>query len=231
MRACNPRPRQSQALLTNEQGTFPELDAFCLDLGFTHWSFYHRPHELNALPSLRSNLPPPWQLWTNSHLAAIFEVLKSPRFEAKSPFCWDRAALQRCAPVPERLRMPATFLGISASVVGSTGDHSVFTVMRDKPPLGEKGFGQVRQKLNWMAGLLHRAAHPELASQAPALLLTPRQVEVMRLTVAGMTAQQISNALNVSRRTVRFHQERAMAALNATNITAAAFQAGVLGVL
>jgi DNA-binding NarL/FixJ family response regulator len=47
----------------------------------------------------------------------------------------------------------------------------------------------------------------------PVASLSPRQREILRLLVAGQSAKEIANTLNISHRTVEFHKYHAMDAL------------------
>jgi DNA-binding CsgD family transcriptional regulator len=64
----------------------------------------------------------------------------------------------------------------------------------------------------------------------PALGLTAREVEVLRLVAAGMTNRQTAHALEVRPNTVRKHLENAYRKLGVTNRTQAAMMAVQLGV-
>ncbi|MBD1551413.1 helix-turn-helix transcriptional regulator [Pseudomonas typographi] len=231
MSASKQASSASSSQPSDEPAAFPELDAFCNDIGFSYWSLYLNHYNPPGNAVFRSNLPAPWQAWTQAHLAAIFDSLRAPRFEVNAPFRWGRTLLEQASPMPRGLNVPAGFEGVSIILQDAGRHHRVFTVMRDNSPLDDPEFAAMGGQLAWMAGLLHRAARLGPVGGTPKPKLTPRQVEVMRLVVVGKTAQEISNLLNVSRRTVRFHQERVMITLDTTNITAAAFQAGLLGLL
>src|SRR6266481_3312237 len=49
-------------------------------------------------------------------------------------------------------------------------------------------------------------------------LLTPRELEVMQLVVAGMLNKQIAGELGTAEKTVKVHRGRAMRKLNVTSV-------------
>lgn len=61
--------------------------------------------------------------------------------------------------------------------------------------------------------------------------LTVREIEVLRWTADGKSAQDIANILSLSKATVDFHVRNAVAKLQVPNKTAAAVRATVLGIL
>ncbi|MCM5679129.1 helix-turn-helix transcriptional regulator [Schlegelella sp. S2-27] len=61
--------------------------------------------------------------------------------------------------------------------------------------------------------------------------LSEREVEVLRWTADGKTSNDVADILGISERTVNFHINNAMIKLGASNKTAAAVRAAVLGLL
>jgi DNA-binding NarL/FixJ family response regulator len=61
--------------------------------------------------------------------------------------------------------------------------------------------------------------------------LSPRQREVLRASVNGATAKQVSEMLNISARTVDLHIQAAMAKLNCTTKAHAVLRASRLGLI
>lgn len=89
------------------------------------------------------------------------------------------------------------------------------------------------QKLRWLVQMTHAAFSRLVQNQAAAksLGLTERELEVMKWTADGKSAQDVADILRVSRHTVEFHIKNSVAKLQAPNKTAAAVRAALLGLL
>lgn len=59
----------------------------------------------------------------------------------------------------------------------------------------------------------------------PVVMLTPRQLAVLQLVAQGKTNRQITQELDITERTVRFHLEKIFARLNVQNRTEAVIKA------
>jgi len=87
------------------------------------------------------------------------------------------------------------------------------------------------QKLRWLVQMTHMAFSRLVQGQAAArsLGLTERELEVMKWTADGKSAQDVADILLVSRHTVEFHIKNSVAKLQAPNKTAAVVRAALLG--
>lgn len=65
--------------------------------------------------------------------------------------------------------------------------------------------------------LLERRRSPSEPTEKPAHRLTPRELEVLKLTAEGLTSAQIAGQLVISPKTVSSHIERLLAKLEAKN--------------
>jgi LuxR family quorum-sensing system transcriptional regulator SolR len=61
--------------------------------------------------------------------------------------------------------------------------------------------------------------------------LTKREVEILRWTAAGKSADEIAHVLHLSVNTINYHIKKSIAKLDVPNKTAAAVKAAVLGLL
>jgi DNA-binding CsgD family transcriptional regulator len=89
------------------------------------------------------------------------------------------------------------------------------------------------RKLRWLVQMTHVAFSRLVQDQAAAksLGLTERELEVMKWTADGKSAQDVADILRVSRHTVEFHIKNSVAKLQAPNKTAAVVRAALLGLL
>jgi DNA-binding CsgD family transcriptional regulator len=153
--------------------------------------------------------------------------------QAFLPFVWtldefpDTAAT---GPVLSALRR----WGVTAGVVAPVQDYAT-------GPAFLNLFAARAETLMIDPGLLMRDAlqlHADLRGRdngwdvdAPAVDLTGREAEVLRLAALGCTEPETALALGLSRRGVQFHLTRAMAKLDAPNKTAAVARAVALGLI
>ena len=82
--------------------------------------------------------------------------------------------------------------------------------------------------------MTHLCLSKQLPSQADfdsTESLSPREIEVLKWTADGKTADDIAEILNVSRNTINFHIKNAVRKLQAANKTAAVVKAAVSGLL
>lgn len=90
------------------------------------------------------------------------------------------------------------------------------------------------EPINWLHVLPHDALHAHPATAAPArrnLLLTRREVEVLRLVARGWTDRDIAERLYLSRRTVSNHVSNILGKLDVPSRRAAVVTAVRLGML
>ncbi len=89
------------------------------------------------------------------------------------------------------------------------------------------------QKLRWLVQVTHlafsRLARDKAAAKS--LGLTERELEVMKWTADGKSAQDVADILLVSKHTVDFHIKNSVVKLEAPNKTAAVVRAALLGLL
>ena len=86
----------------------------------------------------------------------------------------------------------------------------------------------------WLVQLAHlgmaRRLTPKLMPEAE-VTLSKREIQVLRWTAEGKTSSEVADILRIAERTVNFHITNAIIKLNASNKTAAAIRASVLGLL
>ena len=61
--------------------------------------------------------------------------------------------------------------------------------------------------------------------------LTERQLEILKRTAKGMTAQEIANEMTISRRTVEYHKQMVMLRLRLRSTAALALYASAHGLI
>jgi two-component system, NarL family, response regulator DevR len=81
------------------------------------------------------------------------------------------------------------------------------------------------------AQLVVRSLTGEQPAQPPAVQLSPRELEVVRLVAGGATNPQVAGEMYVSESTVKYHLRMAMRRLGAKDRTELVYRASKLGIL
>lgn len=146
------------------------------------------------------------------------------------PFCWSyddtiESAItphltEETRPVSQFLREHEVFSGVTIPIHLPGGDFATVTgVGLGRRVLWEHGEGDRIAALSLLAQLFHRSAAEFLAPD-PARTrphLTPRETECLLLTAEGLSAKEISRALDRAEATVVMHINAAMRKLGARN--------------
>ncbi|RYF30097.1 MAG: LuxR family transcriptional regulator, partial [Cytophagaceae bacterium] len=86
----------------------------------------------------------------------------------------------------------------------------------------------------WLVHWAHttmKAVCDDSSLKPQSVVLSPREIEVLRWTAEGKTASEIASILDVSERTVNFHVNSVVVKLDANNKTNAAVRAALLGLI
>ena len=128
--------------------------------------------------------------------------------------------------------------GLRVGWLQSTCDRrnisGMLTFARSSTALTESELHAKELKLRWVVQIAHQTFVRLLAPRLEPCItvaLTDREVEVLKWTADGKTTGEISDILTISDNTVNFHVKNAMQKLQASNKTAAAVRAAMMGLL
>lgn len=218
--------------LPSEAHIFSCLQNASRALGFTHTSCI-----------FQASLPvgnPQWS-WLNDYPAAwqqqytdASHILHDPRMRqarlTSTPFYWDHHFFEAIPGLWQSLNAHGIGYGWTQSMLDEPGGISLLTLSR-ATPMSTAELADRQQHLAWLGLLGHRALarlmHTRLNRTAPSL--TQREVEVLRWTADGKSAQDIAEILSLSKNTVDFHIRNAIVKLGVANKTAAVVRAMLLG--
>ena len=147
---------------------------------------------------------------------------------------WDD---EYCVDEQELRRMvcePGMRYGWAQPCRDSHGALSMFAVARSDDALGESEMQEINHRLARLIQVAHLAmARLLVKTLVPeaSVKLSSRETTVIRWTAEGKTTADIAAIMGLSVRTVTFHIGNVVKKLNATNKTAAAVRAAVLGLL
>ncbi|WP_333831014.1 helix-turn-helix transcriptional regulator [Pararhodobacter sp.] len=146
------------------------------------------------------------------------------------PFCWSYDdtvesvitphLTEETRPVCQFLREREVFSGVTIPIHLPGGDFATVTgVGLGRRVLWDHGEGDCIAALSLLAQLFHQSAAEFLAPEPTRAIphLTPRETECLLLTAEGLSAKEISRALDRAEATVVMHINAAMRKLGARN--------------
>lgn len=229
---------QIQALLAtdDEQKLFPELVALAHDLDFDFCAYGLRmPLPVsNPKTLMLNNYPGAWQArYRQKNYLAVDPTVRHG-MRSLLPILWSDDAFASARELWEEAQSFGLRVGWAQSSRDVNGAGGMLTLARSDDPLSA---GEMRDngfKLTWLTQVAHlgmsRCLTARLMPEVE-VTLSSREVGVLRWTAEGKTSSEVSEILGISERTVNFHINNAVAKLNASNKTAAAIRAAMLGML
>mgnify|MGYP000843741273 FL=1 len=216
----------------SEREVFDCIQRASRALGFQHVSYgFQAPLPLSR-PKFTwlNSYPGDWQKYymDAGYPAVDPRIIRARR--SSEPFVWDEALF---ADVPELWAdMQAWGMqhGWTQSTLHEPGGIGMLSLCRSTP-ITEQDLQAHLQHMQWLALLAHKAfsklIRAKIASNAPSL--TERELEVLRWTADGKSAQDIAEILLLSKNTVDFHIRNSINKLDVPNKTAAVVRAVLLG--
>lgn len=101
-------------------------------------------------------------------------------------------------------------------------------------PITDDERDAIESRLKWLVSVTHLAVsriHIGKLAENEKVDLTPREIEVLKWTADGKSAQEISEILGISKHAVDFHIKNVVSKLKTSNKTAAVVRAATLGLL
>jgi LuxR family transcriptional regulator, quorum-sensing system regulator SolR len=229
---------QLQILLNekDEHRVFDKLVGIARNLGFDHCAYGVRP----PLPLSRqrivmfNNYPADWQAQyaRQNYLAVDPTVLHGLR--SPLPAVWSDEFFVGAREFWEEARSHGLRYGWAQPCRDASGTLGMFTVARSHEELSDAEMQDKNMRLSWLTQIAHiamtRVLIKKLVPEAN-IRLSSQETTVIRWTAEGKTTAEISVIMGLSTRTVTFHIGNVVKKLNASNKTAAAVRAAVLGLL
>ena len=150
--------------------------------------------------------------------------------QSSEPFIWNETLFSEVPELWADLQARGIQHGWSQSTLHEPGGIGMLSLCRSTP-ITEQDLQTRLQHMQWLALLAHKAfsklIRARIASNAPSL--TERELEVLRWTADGKSAQDIAEILLLSKNTVDFHIRNSINKLDVPNKTAAVVRAVLLG--
>lgn len=219
----------------SEDDIFAAVQQATRNLGFDYAAYGIRLPTSFTNPKIvtRNDYPEDW--WARYCEANYLHrdpVVKHGR-STQTPVLWGRALF---ADAPDLWRDAQDFgirHGWSQSSFNAHGAAGMLSLVRGQGRISPMELKAKEQNMRWLVSLTHLSLsrvylHHE--AQQPARL-TQREIEAMKWTADGKSAQEIADILNITKHAVDFHLKNAIQKLQTSNKTAAVARAAVLGLL
>jgi DNA-binding CsgD family transcriptional regulator len=219
-----------------EKEIFARIELAALALGFEHCAYgFKAPLPLNNPKiALLNNYPNAWrERYSRAGYIQIDPTVLHGR-RSQSPLIWSDSVFAAARPLWEEAQSFGLRVGWAQSSLDSLGVGGMLTLSRSCDPLTSKELEQNEQKMRWLVHVAHMALARVFKAKLPEKSihsLSGRELEVLRWTADGKSAQDIADILTLSINTVNFHVKNAVAKLSAANKTAAVVRAAILGYL
>jgi len=220
----------------DEDHLFLGLTAIAQGLGFDYCAYGLRSRLPLCRPRtvLFNNYPVRWQARYQDQDYLSVDPTIEHGMHSLAPTIWPDALGGKAAAFWEDARSFGLRVGWAQSSRDARGTVGMLTLARSAEPLSDTELREKRLKMCWLVHTAHLGMSQLLVSrllpQADARL-SRQEVKVLRWTAEGKTAGDVSDIMGISERAVNFHIHNAMLKLGATNKTAAAVRAALLGII
>ncbi|SFN37910.1 LuxR family transcriptional regulator [Formivibrio citricus] len=220
----------------SEQALFEHLQTMTRALGFEYCAYGFRVPFPLTNPNIVTfnNYPEAWQLCYQERGYLAVDPTVKHALRSSLPLLWSDDVFGSSRDFWEEARSFGLEIGWAQPYHGPQGTIGLLTLARSSETLGEKELRDKMQKMAWLSQVAHigmsRCLLPKLMPET-GVMLTSREIEVLRWTAEGKTSIEIADILRVSKRTVDFHVNNAIEKLGVNNKTSAAIRAAMLGFL
>lgn len=232
------REEQTEALMgaTTEAAFFAAVAKAAKELGFEYCAYGLRMPLPVSNPKmlLLNNYSTEWQQrYANANYLAVDPTV-AHGIRSTVPLVWSQPLFESCPEFWEDARGHGLKHGWAQSSYDAKCNVGMLTLARSE---GEITAAELRERsvqLSWLAQAVHEGA-VRLATSAsepePAIVLTAREIEVLRWTADGKTSGEVGQIMDISERTVNFHITNALVKLGVVNKTAGVVKAAMLRLL
>lgn len=229
---------QVQLLLNSPTAAdlFLQLTVMARGLGFDYCAYGIRmPLPISAPKTeMFNNYPDIWQkcYQEQNYLAVDPTVIQGSR--TSMPFVWSDELFVSARDMWEDAKAHGLDYGWAQSCRDVQGISGMLTLSRSQEDLSDSELRAKTPEMSWLVQVAHFGMSRCLTSSMlpeAGVTLSKREIEVLRWTAEGKTSGEVADILRIAERTVNFHINNALVKLNASNKTAAAIRASVLGLL
>ena len=236
MKAWQEEQVQSLLSSTSAEDLFRQLTVMAKGLGFDYCAYGIRmPLPISAPKTeMFNNYPGIWQkcYQAQNYLAVDPTVVRGSK--STMPFVWTDELFVSAQNLWEDAKAHGLEYGWAQSCRDVQGISGMLTLSRSHEDLSGSELQAKTAEMIWLVQMAHfgmsRCLTPSMLPEAD-VTLSKREIQVLRWTAEGKTSGEVADILRIAERTVNFHITNAVTKLNASNKTAAAIRASVLGLL
>ncbi|MCW8167697.1 LuxR family transcriptional regulator [Verminephrobacter aporrectodeae subsp. tuberculatae] len=218
-----------------EREVFSRIEDAAIALGFEHVAYgFQSPIPLSRpRVILLNNYPGSWQeRYAQAGYLQIDPTVAHGR-RSHAPIIWTDQVFAGAQNLWDEARAHGLKVGWAQSSLDGLGACGIITLSRSGQPLTTQELDAKQLNMRWFVQVAHIAfsrllrCNSAIGSQA----LSKRELEVLKWSADGKSAQDIADILSVSKNTVDFHIKNSITKLQVTNKTAAVVHAALLGFL
>lgn len=150
------------------------------------------------------------------------------------PLVWSEEAFRFAPQLWDDAQSEGLNFGWSQSSLDALGLVGMLSLARSNEQISAAELALKEARMRWLANMAHAALSRALINnfkRQEAPNLTAREIEVLKWTADGKSAEDIAEILKISVNTVNFHIKNLTVKLNASNKTAAVLRAAMFGLL
>jgi DNA-binding CsgD family transcriptional regulator len=220
----------------DEHEVFTRMQAAAAELGFEHFAYGLRaPLPLsNPKTIVLSTYPQAWQERYAQAGYLNIDPTVHHGIRSQVPLLWSDEVFAQTPAFWEEARSYGLKVGWAQSSLDGVGVGGMLSLSRSGEPLLMKELAAKEQRMRWLVHVSHLALARLLRDRLldrSTHTLTVRELEILKWTGDGLSAQDVAQVLNLSVNTVNFHVKNAVTKLQVANKTAAVVRAAMLGYL
>lgn len=229
---------QTEALRSaaNESEFFNVLAAAARSLGFDYCAYGMRMPLPLSSPKMfmLNNYPTAWQeRYAKENYLAIDPTV-AHGIKSVAPLVWTESTFKSCPSFWADASAHGINVGWAQSSYDPRGAVGMLTLSRSHDAISEKELLSSSMQTSWLVQAVHEGMTRLLEANRPssaAVVLTPREIEVLRWTADGKTSGEVGEIMSIAERTVNFHINNCLEKLGAANKTAGVIKAVMLRLL
>ncbi len=216
----------------NEHALFASVRRAAEALGFDYCAYGMRIPVPVTRPKtfMLNSYPDAWQRrYAENKYLDVDPTILLGRF-SQQPIIWSDEVFAKTPELWNDARDAGLRIGWAKSILDSQSVGGMLTLARADEPLTTKELAAKEHHMRWLANTAHHGFRRIVAARWN-IPLSSREKDVLRWAADGKTISEISEIMEISVATVKFHTRNAADKLGTVNRTATVARAAVMGLL